>query len=154
MHLKLLDRVVSSACFLTGGVFECHIAHRRSVAVLYMLYKFRYNPMYPLYGALPWTLVSVLVTCGELVAHRYPYTLLRCRTSLYLRIFIPLTVSLWNIVVTPHSMVWDWRVSRAGPMPFCWPSSSLPFVSYCFHFLFCYSIGCYCGAGVFELIGC
>ena len=33
-HLKLLDRVVSGARFLTGGVFECDIAHRRSVAVL------------------------------------------------------------------------------------------------------------------------
>ena len=33
-HLKLLDRAVSVAWFLTGGVFECDIAHRRSVAVL------------------------------------------------------------------------------------------------------------------------
>ena len=38
-HLKLLDRAVSGARFLTGGVFECGIAHRRSVAVKYMLYK-------------------------------------------------------------------------------------------------------------------
>ena len=37
-HLKQLDRVVSGACFLTGSVFECDIAHRRSVAVLPMLY--------------------------------------------------------------------------------------------------------------------
>ena len=36
-HLKLLDRSVSGARFLTGGVFECDIAHRRSVAVLCML---------------------------------------------------------------------------------------------------------------------
>ena len=27
-HLKLLDRSVSGARFLTGGVFECDIAHR------------------------------------------------------------------------------------------------------------------------------
>ena len=33
-HLKLLDRSVSSTRFLTGGVFECNISHRRSVAVL------------------------------------------------------------------------------------------------------------------------
>ena len=33
-HLKLLDRVVSRARFLTGGVFDCDIAHRRSVAIL------------------------------------------------------------------------------------------------------------------------
>ena len=32
-----------------------------------------------------------------------------------------------TIMVTPYSMVWDWRVSRAGPMPFYWPSCSLPF---------------------------
>ena len=27
-HLKLLDRVVNGARLLTGGVFECNIAHR------------------------------------------------------------------------------------------------------------------------------
>ena len=52
-HLKLQDSVVSGASFLTGGVFECDLAHRRSVAALCMLYKVRCNPMYPLYGALP-----------------------------------------------------------------------------------------------------
>ena len=36
-HLKLLDRAVSGARILTGGVFECNISHRRSVAVLCML---------------------------------------------------------------------------------------------------------------------
>ena len=38
-HFKLLDRAVSTARFLTVGVFECDITHRRSVAVLCMLYK-------------------------------------------------------------------------------------------------------------------
>ena len=52
-HLKLLDRAVSGARFLTGGVFECDISHRRSVAVLCMLYKIRCNPVHPLNGALP-----------------------------------------------------------------------------------------------------
>ena len=32
-----------------------------------------------------------------------------------------------TIWLTPYSMVWDWRLSRAGPMPFCWPSCSLLF---------------------------
>ena len=36
-HLKLLDRVVGGAQFLTEGVFECDIAQRRSVAVVCML---------------------------------------------------------------------------------------------------------------------
>ena len=31
------------------------------------------------------------------------------------------------IWLTPYLMVWDWRVSRAGPMPFCWPRCSLLF---------------------------
>ena len=31
------------------------------------------------------------------------------------------------ISLTPYLMVWDWRVSRADPMPFCWPSCSLLF---------------------------
>ena len=35
-HLKLLDRAVNGARFQTGGVFECDIAHRRSVAVLHV----------------------------------------------------------------------------------------------------------------------
>ena len=37
-HLKLLDRALSGARFLTRGVFECEIYHRRSMAVLCMLY--------------------------------------------------------------------------------------------------------------------
>ena len=32
-----------------------------------------------------------------------------------------------TIWFTRYSMVWDWRVSRAGPMPFCWPSCPLLF---------------------------
>ena len=39
-------------------------------------------------------------------------------------------------------------------MPFSCPIRSLPFVSYCFPFLFFHSIGCYYGAGVFGLMGC
>ena len=54
-HLKLLDQVVSGACFLAGGVLNCNLSHRWSVAVLYMLYKIRCNcnPKHPLCGALP-----------------------------------------------------------------------------------------------------
>ena len=58
-HLKLLDRAVSFARFLTGGVFECDIAHRRSVAVLCMLCMIGCNPVHPLNGALPGPYVPV-----------------------------------------------------------------------------------------------
>ena len=70
-HLRLLDRVVSGASFLTGGVFECDLAHRRFVAVLSMLYKIRSDPTHPLYGALPVPHVPVLVTRGAVIAHRF-----------------------------------------------------------------------------------
>ena len=95
-HLKLLDRAVSGAWFLTGGVFECDIAHRRSVVVLCMLYKIRCRPVHPLNGAQPGPYVPVWVTSGALVALRYTYAPPRCRTSQYSRTFIPLSVSLWN----------------------------------------------------------
>ena len=70
-HLKLLDQAVSGARFLTGGVFECDISHRRSVAVLCMLYKIRCKPVHFLNGALPLPYVPVRVTGGALVAHWY-----------------------------------------------------------------------------------
>ena len=72
-HLTLLDRAVSGARFLTGGVFECDISHRRSVAVLCMLYKIKCNPVHPLNGALPVPYVPARVTRGALVAHRCTY---------------------------------------------------------------------------------
>ena len=98
-HLKLLDRVVSGACFLAGGVLNYNLSHRRSVAVLCMLYKIRCNPKHPLSGALPVPHVPVRVTRGALIAHRYTLVPPRCRTSQYSRTFIPLSVSLWNNLV-------------------------------------------------------
>ena len=73
LGFKLLDRVVSGASFLTECVFECDLAHRRSVAVLSMLYKIRCNPMHPLYVALPDPYLPVR-SHGDVVAHRYTAT--------------------------------------------------------------------------------
>ena len=100
-HLKLLDRAVSGARFLTGGVFECDIAHRRSVSVLCMLYRIRCKAMHPLNGALPGPYEPLRVTRGALVTHRYTYSPPRCRTSQYSRTFIPHSVSLWNDLANP-----------------------------------------------------
>ena len=100
-HLKLLDGVVSGSSFLTGGVFECDLAHRRSVTVLYMLYKIGCDPLHPLYGALPVPYVPVRVTRGAVIAHRFNYAPPRCRTSQYSRTFIPFSVSLWNDLSDP-----------------------------------------------------
>ena len=100
-HLKLLDRVVSDACFLAGGMLNCDLSYRRSVAVLCMMYKIRWNPKHPLCGALTVPYVPVGVTRGALIAHRYTFAPPRCRTSQYRMTFIPLSVSLWNDLVEP-----------------------------------------------------
>ena len=92
---------ISGARFLTGGVFEWNISHRRSVAVLCMLYKIRCNPVHPLKGVLPGPYVPVRVTRGALVAHLYTYAPSRCRTLQYSRTFIPFSVSLWNDLANP-----------------------------------------------------
>ena len=70
-RLKLLDHIVSGACFLAGGVLNCNLSHRRFVAMLCMLYNIRCNPMHPLCGTLPVPYVPVRVTRSTLITHRY-----------------------------------------------------------------------------------
>ena len=96
---KTTGSCVSGACFIAGGVLNCNLSHRRSVAMSCMLYKIRCNPLHPLCGALPVPDVPVRVTRGAFIAHRYTYAPPRCRTSRYRRTFILLSVSLWNDLV-------------------------------------------------------
>ena len=93
-HLKLLDRIVTSAGFLAGGIFECDFDHRLSVAELFMVFNIKSNPMHHLSGALHLPYVTARVTRGALVVHRHSFTPPRCRTSQYRRSFVPLSVSL------------------------------------------------------------
>ena len=94
--------------------------------------------MHPNYGELPWPYVPVRVTHGALEAHLYTYSI-PCGT----------------ILLHPYSMVWDWLVSRAVTVILYLSNLVATFyVFYGFHFLFFVSIGWYCGAGVFGLIGC
>ena len=105
-HLKLLDRAVSGAWFLTGGVFEREIFHRRSaVAVLCMLYKIRCTPV----GTLMHRLAAESCSTAELLFHP------RCPSG--------------TILLTPYSTARDWRVSRAGPMLLYWPKLLYPYYS-------------------------
>ena len=112
-----------------------------------MLYKIRCNPMHPLHGALPEPFIPVRVTRGDVIIHRYTYAPPSCRTSQYRRPFIPLSVSLWNDL---GDSVFD-GVGLAG---FKIRAACSLFVSYTFPFLFFHSMGWYCRAGVFGLIGC
>ena len=96
---KLLYRVVGSAGFIPGGVLECNLAHRGSVAELCMLFKIKSDPMHPLScaskkDALPLPYVPARVTRGAVVAHRHSFAPFRCRTSQYRRTLVPLSVSL------------------------------------------------------------
>ena len=142
-YLKLLDRAVSGARFLTEGVFEYDVAHRRYVAALCMLYKIRCNPVHPLNDALPGPYVPVRVTRGALVAHRYMYAPPRYRTSQYCKTFFPLSVSHWNDLDDP---IFD-GVEPAGfksrAILFYWPSLLYPYSSLLllFHFSFCQLVG-------------
>ena len=154
-YIKLLGRFVSGARFQTMGVFECDIAHRRSVAVLCMLYKIRYNLMHHFYGALPMPYVLVSVTRGALVAHRYTYAPNRYKTeprSTAVPLFSSQCPRL-TIWPTLDSKVRDWRVSSAEPTLLHWLLHR--FLSFTiFPFLFFLSIGWYCMAVVFELLWC
>ena len=96
-----MDRVVRRAGFLAGGVLDCNLVHRRSVEELCMLFKIKSNPMHPLSGALPLSYVPARVTRGALVAHRHSFAPPRCKTSQYIRTFVPLSVSLWNDLSDP-----------------------------------------------------
>ena len=116
-------------------MFECNIAHRRSVAALCVLYKNRCNLMHPLYGCLPGPYLPVRFTWGSL--HRYTSAPPGWGTSQYGRTFTPLSCQYLcgTILVTPYSMVWDWGVSRGGQCPVIGIANALFFLSYCFPFL-------------------
>ena len=94
-NLKLQDRVVNGWLFLNWVSVWVWLCNRRSVVVLYMLYKIRCNQMHPLYGAIPEPYVLVRVTHSAAIPHQYTYMSPRCRTSQYPRTVIPLSVSLW-----------------------------------------------------------
>ena len=121
-HLKLLDRAVSGARFLTGGVFECDISYRRSVAVLCTLYKIRCNPVLSLVRVCQRGLHAVLWSHIGTLMHRLAAE--PCSTA---GLLFPFWCPSGTILLTPFSMVWDWRVSKAGPMLLYWPKLLYPY---------------------------
>ena len=135
-HLKLLDSAVSDARFLTVGVFECDIAHCRSVAVcvsfirsgvnrctlLMVLYLDRMCQCW-LYAVL-WSHIATLM---HRLAAEYRSTA---------GLLFPSRCPSGTILLTPYSMVWDWRVSRAGPMLCYWPKLLYPYYSLLLFFPF------------------
>ena len=106
---------------LTGGVFECEISHRRSVAVLLCFIRS---------GVTRCTLLMVLYLdrmcqCGlHAVLWSHIGTLMHCLAAepcSTAGLLFPSRSRSGTILLTQYSMVWDWRVSRAGPMLLYWP---------------------------------
>ena len=135
-HLELLDRAVSGARFLTGGVFECDISHRRSMAVLCMHYKIRCNPVHPLNGAH----LDRMCQCGlHAVLWAHIGTIMHrlsaepCSTA---GLLFPSRCPSGTTFLTAYYMVWDWLVSRAGPMLHYWPKLLYPYYSLVLFFPF------------------
>ena len=93
---------------------------------MYMLYKTKGNHMYPFYDDLPVPYMPVWVTCGALVIYRHSYPPHLCRTSQCCRTLFTSQCLCGSILPPVYSTVWDWRVSRAGPMHFIGLSCSLP----------------------------
>ena len=100
-------------------------------------------------GALP-----VRVTRGALVVHRYTYVPPCCRTSQYPRTFVLISVSLWNDLADPYSMMGNWLVSRAEPMLFYFQEPYYCLLLFSLSFLSVYRLNWYCRDGVFGLLGC
>ena len=111
-----------------GGMSECDLVHRRSVAVLCMLYKIKCNPLRPLCGALP------------VIAHRQDF---------YSLVSISVERSRWPRI---RWCVTGWFQEQGQYLFIALAARSL-FISCCFPFLFFQSICWYCGAGLFVLIG-
>ena len=155
-HLKLLDCAVSSARFQTGGVClsvtllidnpwqscVCFVRSGVTQCTLLMVLYLHHMCQCRLHAVL-WSHIGST------------YAPPHCRSRSTARLLFPSRCPSGMILLTPYSMVWDWRVSRAGPMLFYWPKLLYPYYSLLlFPFLFFLSIGWYCGAGVFGLIGC
>ena len=98
--LNYLDRVVSGARFLTGGdwVLHCYIAHRRYMAVCCTRSG-----------------VTQCTLFGRTSVYLWASSLQNTSQSLC-----------GTILLILYSMVWDWRVLRAGPMLFYWIKQLAP----------------------------
>ena len=95
-HLRLLDRVLSGARFLTDRARSYNLWHRRDISSLCMLYKIRANSNHFLHQYIPRTMCRTRDTRASRAAHFLSITAFRCRTDQFSRCFLPSSVRLWN----------------------------------------------------------
>ena len=133
-HLKLLDRAVSGARFVTAGVClsvtflivdpwqSCVCFIRLCVTRCTLLMVLYLDPMCQCgLQAVLWSHIGTL---------RHRLAAEPCSTA---GLLFPSRSPSETILQTPYAMLWDWRVSRAGPMHIYWPKLLYPY--YC-HLLF------------------
>ena len=155
IHLKPLDRAVSGARFLTGVVWVCHCS---SIVDLLQFCVFCIRSCVTRCIRLLMSYLDCVCQCGLHAVNWSHIGILMLRFAAEPRstaglLFLSQCPS-GTILLTPYSMVWDWRVWRAGQCFFIGLSCSIPtIVFYYFSLLFFLSKGWHCGAGVFRLIG-
>ena len=138
-HLKLLDRAVSGARFLTGAVclsvtflildpWQSCVCFIRSGVTRCTLLMVLYLDRMCLCGlhAMLWSHIGTLM-------HR-----LAAEPCSIAGLLFPSRCPSGTILLTPNSMVLDWRVSRAEPMLLYWPKLLDPYYSFLLFFTFSY----------------
>ena len=114
----IVDPWQSCVCFIRSGVTLC---------TLFMVLSLDRMCQRGLHAVL-WSHIGTLM-------HRLAAE--PCSTA---RLLFPFRCPSGTILLTPFSMVWDWRVSREGPMLLYWPKLlypyynlllSFPFSSFC-----------------------
>ena len=124
-HLKLLDNVVSGACFLTGGVhivdlWQYFVCYTRSDVIRCNLFVVLYLGRMCQCG-----LHAVLWSHTGILMH-----LLGAEPHSTAEFLFPSHYLSGTILMTLYSMVWDWRVSEAGQCHFISLGCSFTFVSF------------------------
>ena len=110
----IIDLWQSCVCFIRSGVIQCTLF---MVPSLDRMYQHRLH-------AVLWSHIGTLMHC--LAAEP-------CSTAGLLFTF---RCPSGTILLTPFSMVWDWQVSRAGPMLLYWPKLLYPYYSLLLSFPF------------------
>ena len=122
----IVDPWQSCVCFIRSGVTQCTLLMVLSLDRMCKRWL----------HAVLWSHIGILI-------HRLAAE--PCRTA---GLLFPFRCPSGTILPTPYSMVWDWRVSRAGPMLLYWPKLLYPYYSLLLSFLF--SSFCLL-VGIFEL---
>ena len=99
-HIQLLERQVHSVARLCFYQSFFSLCYRRRVAGLSMLYKVNSNSTHCLFSELPSAATRVRLTRAAAATHRLEFEVSSCRTSQFVRSFLPSQVRMWNVLPT------------------------------------------------------